>query len=303
MRASSKIHFKKRGCCSAWTCLIALFFIFNVSTFADDSGADHASHHPKGSDSSMPSSAPLAPLEKALENNPPKLSKKKKTKQSKDMGSQSMPPAGAAGGGMMGKDMMSHMNQMGQMMIQMGKPPGATAPMVASSSELPGFPGASHIYHIGGTGFFLDHSDMISLTPEQQTALNQTKEKALSNEATSERKIDQAEQELWFLTSSDKPDIESIESKIKEIEVLKGDQRISFIRSVGEAAKVLTPDQRAVLLGRSSPQKQMAPNSPSNTTMPQSSGMEAMPPSTPPSSNMGGKSGGGMEKSMEPGDM
>ena len=52
-----------------------------------------------------------------------------------------------------------------------------------------------------------------------------------------------------MLTGSDQPDSMTLETKVRDIERLKGDQRIAFIRSVGEAARVLTDDQRAALLG------------------------------------------------------
>jgi len=75
------------------------------------------------------------------------------------------------------------------------------------------------------------------------------KEKSIGDLAAAQRRIDQAEQELWMLTGSDRPDSMTLETKVREIERLKGDQRIAFIRSVGEAARVLTDDQRAALLG------------------------------------------------------
>ena len=68
-----------------------------------------------------------------------------------------------------------------------------------------------------------------------------------------ERQIDQAEQELWILTSSDQPDSLAIESKMRAIEKLKSEQRIAFIRSVGEAARMLSKDQRDILLGTAVP--------------------------------------------------
>ncbi len=37
---------------------------------------------------------------------------------------------------------------------------------------------------------------------------------------------------------------------MKEIEKLRGDQRLAFIRAVGEAAKILTDEQRTALLGQ-----------------------------------------------------
>ncbi len=132
-------------------------------------------------------------------------------------------------------------------MAMMGKVKGTDKMQV--SSALPGFAGASHIYHIGATSFFLDHSEHITLTQEQQLKLNKIKEKTLLEQATFERSIAQAEQELWVLTGSDKPDATKIEAKIRDIEKQSGEKRIAFIRAVGEAAKVLTDEQRKALVG------------------------------------------------------
>lgn len=117
------------------------------------------------------------------------------------------------------------------------------------TSQLPGFPGASHLYHVGATGFFLDHPQHISLSIEQQTALNRIKEKALLNQSSGDRRIEESEQELWTLTAADAPDAAKIEAQVRAIEKLRGDLRMAFIRSVGEAGKILTADQRPALLG------------------------------------------------------
>jgi Spy/CpxP family protein refolding chaperone len=149
--------------------------------------------------------------------------------------SESVSMMGMMSMGSMGPDSMKAMTGMGKMQM---------------TAALPGFPGASHIYHIGATGFFLDHPEHVTLTTKQQTALNGLKEKALLEKSTFQRKIDEAEQELWTLTASDQPDAAKIEVKVKEIEKLRGDQRLAFIRAVGEAAKVLTDEQRKALLGQ-----------------------------------------------------
>lgn len=155
---------------------------------------------------------------------------------------------GQAAGGMpggMGMGMMG--GEMGMMKGMMGM--GPMLPATGQMSALPGFPGASHIYHIGATGFFLDHPGHITLTPEQQMRLNQIRESALLEQATLQRQIDEAEQELWQLTASDTPDAAKIETKTREIAKLQADQRIAFIQAVGEAAGVLTEDQRKQLTG------------------------------------------------------
>lgn len=162
------------------------------------------------------------------------------------------------GMGMAGKGMgmMSMMKgKKGMMgMGMMGMNPAMASDSMAGMempSALPGFPGASHLYHIGETGFFLDHPEHIELTDEQQKQLNMLKEASLLATSTAERRIEEAEQELWKLTASDVPDINKIESKATEIAQLQVENRIAFIRSVGEAASLLTKEQRQSLVGES----------------------------------------------------
>jgi Spy/CpxP family protein refolding chaperone len=155
-----------------------------------------------------------------------------------------MPGMSGSGGGMM----MDDMDMMG-----MGPMGGMKGMKMKMTAALPGFPGASHIYHIGATDFFLDHPEHITLTTDQKAKLNAIKQKAVADKATAQRKIDEAEQQLWELTAADQPDAAKIEAKVHEIEKLRGDMRMAFIRSVGEAAKVLTDDQRKSLLGHAPP--------------------------------------------------
>lgn len=129
---------------------------------------------------------------------------------------------------------------------------------MATPSALPGFPGASHLYHIGQTGFFLNHDEHIELSTEQRVGLSQIKEKVLLEKNSADRQIEQAEQDLWELTASDQPDASKIENQVREIEKLRGDQRLQFIRAVGEAAQILTPEQQKALLGQESSQSTAA---------------------------------------------
>ena len=164
-----------------------------------------------------------------------------------------------AGGGMM----MDDMDMMG-----MGSMGGAKGKKMKMTAALPGFPGASHIYHIGATDFFLDHPEHITLSTEQKTKLAQMKQKATTAKASAQRKIEEAEQQLWELTGSDQPDAAKMDAKVREVEKLRGDQRMAFIQSVGESAQVLTDDQRKILIGQ-------ATTAPPPTTAP------AAPPKTP----------------------
>ena len=190
-----------------------------------------------------------------------------------------MPPAKAAmpagGGGMMG--MMGDKGEMGGMsgggmaamappapapamgMCCMGEmggmsggampPKGGMAAMSAPTSAMPGQPGASHLYHIGSTGFFLNHSQHITLTADQKYTLYRLKERAMMERASEQRKIDQSEQDLYTLTGADQLDNAMVQAKIGEIEKLRSEQRMNFIRAVGEASNVLTHDQHLALMG------------------------------------------------------
>lgn len=186
--------------------------------------------------------------------------------------------SGAAGMGMEGMGGGSPgMSGSMEGMEMMGRMPGAME--MPPQSALPGFPGVSHLYHVGATGFFLDHAQHAGLTPEQQAALGRIKEKTLAAQAATQRAIDTAEQELWTLTASDQPDATKIESKARELEKLRADERLAFIRAVGEAAQLLTDEQRKRLLGQSPP------------------AMSGVPPAATPG---GGEMGGTMPQTAPP---
>ena len=178
------------------------------------------------------------------------------------------PSSGMSGGGMsmMDDDKMEMGGMMG--MGAMGNSP------AMGDSSLPGFPGASHLYHIGATGFFLDHPQHITLTTDQQVQLNKIKDTAMTAKSAADRNIEQAEQELATLTGADQPDVSKIEAKVRDIAKMAGDQRMAFIRAVGDAAKILTPEQRKSLTGFAPPVPAMpmpaAAASPSASPMPMS---------------------------------
>lgn len=168
-----------------------------------------------------------------------------------DKGEMGMPPDGMKTPDKMMRGEMG----MGQMPSGSNSPPAARAGCAPRSmSSLPGVPGASHVYHIGSSGFFLDQPQL-NPTTQQQTALNRIKERALLDRSNAERRIEQAEQELWALTGADQPDAAKVQAKLQEIEQLRTNERIGFIRAVGEATKQLTPEQQTTLLGTTPPTK------------------------------------------------
>ena len=158
-----------------------------------------------------------------------------------------MAPAKAMGMCCMGMMGMPPSGNMSAMNAPAAAPamPGMTGP----SSAMPGQPGASHILHIGSTGFFLNHAQHITLTADQKSKLNRLKEKAMLDQASEQRKIDQAEQEVYALTGADQVDHSKIQAKIAETEKLRSGQRMSFIQAVSEASNVLTHEQHQALMG------------------------------------------------------
>ena len=151
-----------------------------------------------------------------------------------------------------GMPMMDGMEMMGMTTVAPGQQD------MSMASSLPGFPGASHLYHVGATGFFLDHPEHITLSVDQKRRLAEAKEASLLEQAEMQRAIEQAEQELWLLTAADEPDVKDIEAKVRGVEKLKADQRLAFIRAVGGAAQILTDEQRKQLTGDSQPTAAMA---------------------------------------------
>ena len=161
--------------------------------------------------------------------------------QGKDMKMKDMPMKSKGKGMAMGQDAKGmDMMGMGMEMKKMGD-------KEVPTSALPGFPGISHIYHVGATGFFLDHADHLQLSDEQKTKLESLKEASQKQQNEFQNKIEEAEKEVWSLTGSDQPDVQKILEKVKFSENLKTDKRLSFIKAVGEAASVLSTEQRELL--------------------------------------------------------
>lgn len=143
---------------------------------------------------------------------------------------------------------------------------------VSPAAPLPAFAGGAHLYHLGAKEFFLD-AGLPGLTGDQSAKLALLKARSALDQAEAERQQAQAEEQLWMLTGADQPDATRIEAKVREIETLRGDQRLAFIRAVGAAAALLTGAQREHLVAA---QAAMSP-SPAMTgnTNPDAGGMES----------------------------
>ncbi len=108
--------------------------------------------------------------------------------------------------------------------------------------------GPAALMHIGAKGFFLDRPQTFTPRADQAKTLGEIKERSAMAMMAADKKLQEAEQQLWKLTASDRPNLAEIETKAREVEKLRADQRIAFIRSVAEAANLLTAEQKETLL-------------------------------------------------------
>lgn len=115
--------------------------------------------------------------------------------------------------------------------------------------------GPPALLHLGAKNFFLDQPQKLTLSAEQAKRIGEIKERTAMDMMASDKKIQEAEQQIWKLTSSDRPAPDEIEGRVREVEKLRADQRIAFIRSVSEAANLLTAEQKEVLTRETGPTK------------------------------------------------
>jgi Spy/CpxP family protein refolding chaperone len=120
--------------------------------------------------------------------------------------------------------------------------------VVIAHAAVPGIPGASHLYHIGAKGFFLNHAERLDLSDEQKQELNKIRERAVLDRAKRRAEIKSMELDVWQLTGLDKPNMSDIEAKIRSLEKARSDTRLNYLREVERAVNVLTEQQRRLLL-------------------------------------------------------
>lgn len=150
----------------------------------------------------------------------------------------------------------------GQASPHTGAAPSSRPSKATQSTAVSGSPGLSHLYHVGARDFFLDQQALMTLSNEQQAALHRIKARVIVILTHARSKIHEEERELWEVTSSDHPNSDAIEKRVRSIESVRSFQRLSYIRSVGEAVLILNAQQRGALLGTgSAPKKSPAQHS------------------------------------------
>lgn len=150
----------------------------------------------------------------------------------------------------------------------LGLPP--TTMQASAGARAPGSMGAAHIYHLAADSFFLGQPTAVGLTSEQQTRLSVLREDAAVAYATTQRKIDQGEQDLWVLVSSEVLDLKKIEANLAATARLMVQQRLDYLRSVEAAVGVLSHAQHRAVVSQGPPAQA--------TPMPPAAGASGMSP-------------------------
>ncbi len=194
----------------------------------------------KGADKDSGSKKPGQIVEKSMSmpKNKGKMNMKEGMSMEKGMSMENMKPQG-----MMKSEHHSTSSAMGemQMMSMMGKRPGAAEKM--STTSLPGYDNAAHLYHLGEQNFFLNYADNIGLNTQQRDQLTIIKQQWQTQSQNMKDKIDALEERLWQQTAVGIPNWQDVSKTIRDTESQRGDMRLAFIQTVGKAVKILSKDQ------------------------------------------------------------
>jgi Spy/CpxP family protein refolding chaperone len=92
--------------------------------------------------------------------------------------------------------------------------------------------------------FMLNHKDALELSSQQVKDLKQLRSRFEREAIRGEADVKVAKMELDELLDAEPVDLEKTEEKVRVLEQLRGDQKLSRIRTIVAAKAVLRPDQR-----------------------------------------------------------
>jgi len=107
--------------------------------------------------------------------------------------------------------------------------------------------------------FMLSNQDKLQLSAGQVQTLEKLRNDFRRQSIRLDADLKVAEMDLAQLLDADSPDTGRVESKVREIEKLKGDLRLARLRAIEEGKKVLSTEQRVKL-------KELLGGSPSDHT-------------------------------------
>lgn len=92
--------------------------------------------------------------------------------------------------------------------------------------------------------FMLEHKDALELSQQQVKDLKQLRSRFEKEAIRTEADVKVVKMELDELLDAEPVDLEKTEEKVRVLERLRGDQKLSRIRTIEAAKAVLRPDQR-----------------------------------------------------------
>jgi Spy/CpxP family protein refolding chaperone len=92
--------------------------------------------------------------------------------------------------------------------------------------------------------YMLSHREELRLTPEQVQKLEGVRSDFERDARKNDDSLRRAERELDDLTKTDSIDLKQAEAKVREVERLRGDQRLVRIRAIEQGKSVLSQEQR-----------------------------------------------------------
>jgi Spy/CpxP family protein refolding chaperone len=90
----------------------------------------------------------------------------------------------------------------------------------------------------------LKHREELKLSPEQVQKLEDVRNEFERNARNKDDELRRAERELDDLQKSDSVDLKQAESKVRQVERLRADQRLARLRAVEQGKSILSQEQR-----------------------------------------------------------
>lgn len=106
--------------------------------------------------------------------------------------------------------------------------------------------------------FMLSNQDKLQLSASQVQTLEKLRNDFRRQSIRLDADLKVAEMDLAQLLDADSADMTKVESKVREVEKLKGDLRLARLRAIEEGKRTLSPEQRTKLkelLGGSQPDR------------------------------------------------
>lgn len=130
------------------------------------------------------------------------------------------------------------------------RPPMGDCPVGGSGAAGAEQARSAHVLHLGVTRFYLNQRGRLQLSRTQVADLKRGRSAALDLWWRQQAALDALEVLLWEQTGSAEPDLLEVGHTVADIERTRAAQRTDYIGAVLKASRVLSEEQRAILVTR-----------------------------------------------------